>query len=431
MQKLQAGIYIGTVVIVLIIALILFGVIPGLNSSSSNVTFTFWGPYSPALFANVISEYQKANRSIQIKYFQKDFATYEQDLVNAFAIGQAPDMWIVLDSWINKHNNKIAPGPQTIMTARDYESTLVDAAVDSFLFNQTVYAVPLGIDPLVLYWNRDLFANETLTLPPKTWDEFVTYSTRLTKREANGNLIRSGNAMGLASNIPEFNHILSLLILQGGTSIVDPKTFNVTLGEIQSTSVGSYNPSLNALQFYLSFSDRQKSTYSWNSTFPDPVTAFEREDLAMFIGFASNLQIMKLANPRLPVSVAPVPQFANAPFAINYARTLGYTVSKTSIHQTEAWTFIKYLASASPAAQVAYNLNIAPARRDLLQAGTADADGTVIYRSAIQSKVWYKPDETQTLQVFRTLIESALGGRELLSALNEATQRLRVLLNKE
>jgi len=428
MQKIQAFIYVGTIVIVLIVVLIFWGVIPGLRHSSTGSALAFWGTEPDSLFTDILRDFQNENQSTSITYVRKNPATYEQDLVNALASGQGPDLWTIPQTWIARHQNKIAPLPTVLMTEREFNETFAGIAIQAFVQGGKILALPLYVDPLVLYWNKDFFASDAIALPPRTWDEFLENSIKLTKYGASENITRSGAAMGLASNIPEAKDILSLLIIQGGISIVDPATHHSTLSEGTTINGLRVSPAESALRFYTDFARRAKKSYSWNQTFPNPPESFAQENLAMFIGYASHLSEIATANPHLAVGIAPVPQFSGSPVAIGYGRTLGITVSLASPSRLAAWTFAKYITSPTSAARIADGLSIAPARRDLLSRGSDQPARSVMYESAIRARAWYDPNEMETAAIFQTMIESTLRGTGIETAAQDASNHMQKLL---
>lgn len=430
MSKIQAGIYVGTIFIVLIVALIFFGVIPGMKggNSTGGAALVFWSTYPKNVFDESLSDYEKANRGTSITYVVKNKDTYQQDLLNAWATGKGPDLWTIPEGLIHRNLDKLYPLPALLMTEREFKETFVEAASAVFFQKGQIVGLPFVMDPLVLYWNKDFFASEAIALPPTTWDEFLAYSQRLTKRAPNGNLIRAGVAMGLTQNIPQAKDILSLLILQGGTSILDPQTHAVTLGETRLQNTIRVNPTESALRFYTDFARRNKTSYSWNNTFPDPVSAFSREEVAMIIGYASDLPTIMKQNAHINVGVSPVPQYSGAPLNITHARTDALTVSLASRNRSAAWQAAKYLTSAQASAKIAGKFWRAPVRRDILQKGHQFPAFSVFYQSALQARTWYDPAPERTDEIFRSMIESTLGDREGNAVVGEAYARFRDLL---
>lgn len=427
-SKLQAAIYVGTIIIVLLLVLIFWGVIPGLREAQVKGIVIFWGTEPEAVFQEVLSDFGNTNKNIAVRYVRKDLATYETEVVNALASGAGPDLWMIPHTWITRHENKLFPVPATLMTEREFNDTFANIARDVFIMQGKILALPLFIDPLVLFSNRDFFASDAIPAPPKTWDQFLETSMKLTRYGADESIVRAGTAMGLASNIPEVKDIVSLLIMQGGTDIVNLETRRVTLGEAHVVNDVKLSPTDSALRFYTDFARRAKKSYTWNATLPDPVTLFSKEKLAMFIGYARNLEVARKLNPHLAIDVSPVPQFTGAPIAIGYARMQGVTVSLASPNRIAAWTFAKYLTNQVNAFRIAERTGTAPSRRDVLQEGHAVPARSVIYESAVRAKTWLDPQEMETSRIFASMIESILRGASIEGAAGEAANRIRQLI---
>ncbi|PJE64510.1 MAG: hypothetical protein COU90_01560 [Candidatus Ryanbacteria bacterium CG10_big_fil_rev_8_21_14_0_10_43_42] len=428
-SKLQLAIYIGTIAIIFVVVLILLGIIPGIRNTNRKTFLTIWGIHPYSVMKDSIDLFEREYSSIKISYVEKSSDTFENDLINALAIDTGPDMWLIPDTMLHRMRDKITPVPSVYMTQREFEETNIEAAGDIFFQNGLILGIPLAIDPLVLFWNKDLFAGEALSLPPTTWDEFLIQSIRLTKKNGGDNITRAGSAMGLARNIPHAKDIMSLLILQGGTAIVDPATKDVTLGESRIINSINVSPTESALRFYTDFGKREKTSYSWNSTFSNPVSAFAREDLAMFVGRASDLTDIMKANVHVNIGVALVPQYTDAPLRMGYGRTEGFVVSRTSTNQEEAWQVAKFFASEDIAPFIAANFGMAPVRRSVLARGHENSIFSIMYEEARRARTWYDPHEKETDTIFTNMIQAVLAGREPHTAATEAHARLTTLLD--
>lgn len=425
--KLQVGIYIAVILIVLVVVFIFLGVIPGLQEKTTASEIHIWGTYPEKTFKPAFTAWREEHSNISLVYTEKNQNTYRGDIIEALALGTAPDIILLPDNLLHTMQNKLAPVPAISMTEREYKETFA-SITDIFLQNNHIYGIPFAIDPLVLYWNRDFFASETIALPPSTWDEFLTAARKLTKRTETGNITRSGAAMGLTANIPEAIDIISLLTLQGGVNIIDPATHAVTLTQTRTTNQITTSPTETSLRYYADFSHREKTSYAWNHTFPKPADAFAREDLAMFIGRASVFDSLTKRSPHINIGVSPVPQYSQAPVKIGYGRVTAFAVPLQSSKQTTAWQVALFLAQNTSASSIADELKLAPARRDLLGAGHASPSFSVFYEEALRARTWYDPDPARSVPIFTNMIELVTAGRDAGAAVAEAQTRLENLL---
>lgn len=427
MTKLQVGIYVGVIFITLIVVLIFLGIIPGLRYRTFLTDIVLWGIYPEETFQAAIGAWREEHPTISITYIKKNLSDYQAQILEAIATGNAPDIAMLPDVLLYSMQNKLSAAPPLIITEREYQDTFADTA-SVFVQNNQIYGIPFAVDPMVLYWNRDFFASDAIALPPATWDQFLTTARQLTRRTDPGNLTRSGAAMGLTANIPEAVDIVSLLILQGGTSIIDPKTHAVTLAETRVTNQIQTSPTETALRFYTDFARREKTSYTWNHTFPKPEDAFVREDLAMFVAPASTFASLSQRAPHINIGISPVPQYSQAPIKIGYSKTMAFVVPFQSSKQSTAWRVATFLASASPANIIANNLWLAPARRDLLGAGHSFPPFSVFYEEALRGRTWLNPNPQLSTPILRNMIESAAAGRDVHAAAVEAQTRLSNLI---
>ena len=427
MSKLQVGIYVGVILITLVVVFIFLGVIPGLREKTFTTEVIIWGTYPEDTIKNFFGAWREEHSTISLIYEEKNPNNYRAEILEAIATGNAPDIIMLPDSLLHTMQNKISPMPAITMTEREYKETFA-SVTNIFLQNDRLYGIPFAIDPLALYWNRDFFASETIALPPTTWDEFLEDARKLTKRTENGNITRSGAAMGLTTNIPEAIDIVSLLTLQGGISIIDPATHAVTLAQTRTTNQITTSPAQTALRYYTDFSRREKTSYTWNHTFPKPDDAFAREDLAMFVGRASAFASLSQRSPHINIGVSPVPQYSEAPIKIGYGRVMAFTVPLQSSNQATAWQVAAFLAQNAPASTIANDIGLAPARRDLLGAGHNFPPFSVFYEEALRARAWYDPDPGLSRPILANMIESTSAGRDINAAVVEASTRLQGLL---
>jgi len=413
-------IVIGVIIVIVFVAvLVLAGVIPGLPGTSSGpvANLVMWG-FLPKLEMNeVVGLVNDANEdSFIIKYFEKDKVTYEQELVNALASGTGPDIWVMTQDMILKHREKAALIPFTIFSERSFLDTFVDDA-QLFLWKEGIIAVPFAVDPMVMYWNRDLFGNAGLVNPPAAWEEFLNDAQILTVIDNSGNILQSGAAMGTFSNIKNAKDLFSLLILQSGSKIVVKEDLDLVFGDRGDLAA---EPVSGALTFYASFSNPTKVSYSWNTSITNSQDLFAAGRLAMYFGYASELGDIGRKNPHLNFDAALVPQTGGQSKQSTFGKVYAIAVSKTSPNVN------KSVAAAFSFMQQS-NL-LSPVRRDLLAQGISDPARTVFYKAVAQSTAWLEPDSGAVDNIYKEMIESVVSGRKRVS---EAVRDAKTLLQAE
>src|SRR6185503_13897351 len=119
----------------------------------------------------MINDYQAIHKNTTIKFVKKDVTNYEQDLVDAIASGNGPDIFSIHNDWLPAQKDKIAPIPSSIMTVKSYKDDFVDVAFGDFVKDNQIYAIPISVDVLGLYYNEDILTSAEIAQPPTTWPE--------------------------------------------------------------------------------------------------------------------------------------------------------------------------------------------------------------------------------------------------------------------
>jgi multiple sugar transport system substrate-binding protein len=424
MSKFQI-ILLGVFGIFIVIAVAVFSLYRG--GGAGTATVTIWGDissYDFSLFLNDQSLVQNGN--ISISYEEKRSETIDAEFTEALATGVGPDLIIITQDKLWKEKSKLLPIPYSSISERDFTATFVEEG-ELFLDSEGIYALPLSIDPLVLYYNRDLLSAAGQARPIAYWDEIYTAATVLSKKDAAGNLTQSVMALGEARNIPHAKDILSLLFLQAGTPItsrVGP--------ELRSQISNNFDlpvaPSVSALDFYTQFSNQSRSYYSWNRSLLDAQTHFTSGDSAYYLGFASEFRILRNKNPNLNFAVAPVPQSRVSGRTITFGRLRGIGISRATKNPEAALSVATNLVSREGALLFSEVLTLPPARRDLLSEKPTDSVFSVFYDGALQSRGWLDPSSLETRSIFNEAIESVTSGRarttEAVSQVNRAVEAL-------
>ncbi len=414
MSKFQI-IFITCILLLIVLALLVFsGIIPGLpgRERGDPTPLVMWGTFSKSNIEQTLGILNTENKNIFfVKYFEKDSETYENELINALASGKGPDIFFLTQDLILKHSDKLHQISFESFSERDFKDTFIDAS-EILLTNQGIMAVPIFVDPIVLYWNKDLFSKAGLAESPKDWQDFLNFSQLLTKSDEAGNIFESGTAMGEFSNIKNAKDIFSMLILQSGNKIVESKTFELKFGQKGSSFL---DPVTSALTFYTSFSNPSKVSYSWNRALPNSVDRFVSGKLAMYFDYGSKIYSIRQKNPHLNFDVTKVPQVEDAIFEASFGRLHSLAVSKLSPNTNQATHAVYSFLDKDIWEKLQSNVSLPPASRDLLAKGNTDPFMSVFYKSAIQSRSWLEPDSERVSEIFKNMIESIVTGKKSIS----------------
>jgi len=396
-------------------------VFSGLRPGERRGEIVMWGVADPEEAYGASFESFRRQSGLTVKYFQKNPDTYEAELINALAAGLGPDVFMIGNSWVPKHFDKIQPAPRALFSVKTIEEFYPQVVVNDFTSGDNVWAVPLSVDTLALFYNRDLLDQAGIPFPPATWEDLAGMVTKLVKADDRGGLRRQAVALGLAKNVDQAADILALLMMQSGAKMVDSESWQAELGE----------PARNALDFFIQFARPTSRFYTWNADLPPSLDAFAAGSLALTFNYASRLSLIQAKAPKLNFGIAVMPQPVGSGSRLDYANYWGLTVARASKDQEAGWQLIAFLTDAPQAGEYLKNPGRPPARRDLIRELQNDRQLGVFARQALTAESWIQPDPAAVAAIFTKMIESvASGSRTSAEAVAEAEDRLNLLLTK-
>jgi multiple sugar transport system substrate-binding protein len=389
---------------------------------------TIWGTFDQGTFNTVIGDLSKTDKAFNVVTYKKiDERSFEGELLNAIAEGNSPDLVLMPHTMLVSYRSKFTAISFESYTERSFKDTYIDGA-DIFMMEDGIYGIPIAADPLVLYWNKNLFANAGLALPPKTWESLVGEAVpALTKVDAQYNLSESAIGLGEFINLTHAKEILSMLLLQAGTTIVEEEggEYRITLND--SGGTGS-PPAQAAISFFTQFASPGSRAYTWNRSRPFDRTAFTGGTLAMYLGFGSERIALEDANPNLSFDIAPVPQSQGATALRNYGTFYAFGIPKASRNPKGAYLAARVLASAATSDIVVKAFNLTPVHRSLYTGQSSDMYSGILRQAGLVARGWLDPAPQQTTGIFKTMVEEVTGGRtEPGKAVNNAAYSLEAL----
>lgn len=406
----------------------------GGGGTVQSATLEFWGVFDDrSAFDKVSSDFQSQNPGVKILYRQFSYEDYEKSLIDALAAGTGPDIVMIHNTWLPKHGDKLKALPATIpgqklplLTIQDYKANFVDVAFNDFVFNNQIYGLPLYVDTLALFYNKDILNGAGISRPPQDWEEFNSDVETITRLDGSGQITQSAAAIGTARNINRSTDILSALMIQTGVRMTDADNRNASFASrINNIPVGEL-----ALKYYTDFVNPSVRTYTWNDVQHYSVDAFTEGKTAMMFNYSHQIAVLKNKSSRLNFAIAPMPQVSSSDVK-NFANYWGVGVSVGSKHSNEAWKFVTYLTSKE-GAQSYLSATLRPsARRDLIELQRNDLDLGVFAVQALSARSWYQIDNTATESIFADMIDDVNFRRSSVKdSLENAESRVNVLMQK-
>ncbi len=406
-------------------ALAFAGLIPT-PEGSEEITgdVAIWGTLPQRTMDDLIIETFPRSSDLSITYREIHESVFDRELVEALASSRGPDIILLPQDLIFRHSDKINSFPFSSMSERRFRDTFIREG-ELYLTTNGILALPLVVDPMVMYWNRDLFASAGIANAPRTWSDFFVLASQLTLEDRNADILQSAVALGEYRNVSHAKEILSALIMQAGAPITDRNASEGVIGVDLRGPSKDINATASALRYYTEFANPNKSVYTWNRSLPDSQDMLVAGDLAVYFGFASELEGIKRRNPHLDIDAGRMPQTDTGRGDVTFGRMQGLSVLNSSNNSEAAFRVAITLAGESPIRLLAQRIGLPPARRALLADKPTDAYQSVFYASALISNAWLDPDPEETDKIFREMVENVTSSRTTVgNAVNVATKQL-------
>ena len=423
-----------------------------------------WGVWDDSDVMNdFINDYKAKNDQItEIKYRKLTYDEYESELVRAFAAGKGPDIFIAHHTWTAKHSDLMVSLEEAqsayntavsekggcskppvlkepLLTKLQYSQAFVDVAYNDFVKEDKIYGVPLAVDTLALYYNKDLFAAAGIAEPPKTWDEFQADARLLTIKDQFNNITQAGAAIGTAANVNRPGDILAMMMMQLGCPMVNTASYTSEINARRQleNSREFMVPAVEAMRYYTSFADGRSPNYTWNLQMHNSIDLFQEGKAAMMINYTYAVDTIRMKAPKLNFAVAEIPQLPNVvqQGKMSYANYWGYVVSRESLEKKnkpiEAWKFLRYLGEKEQVLRYVQATRRPASRKDVIKEQQGDPDLGIFATQALMAKSWFQSDERKVDELLNSSIDSViLEGKTPEAAVDNINTKLNVLLKE-
>ncbi len=396
--------------------------------------------------AEVAKIAQKKNPSYKIQIKGLSEQVFEYQTLFALGARKGPDVWIMPNDWMALHKSKLVAAPDGALdealfayekerpkgatpppepkSGRSNAEVLVQdyapIVKNDLVEGTNVWGVPLNMDTLAMYYDRT-----KISTPPKTWAELADVAKRFSTRSG-ANITRSTVAIGDNTSVNYDLDILSILMLQNGTEMVDTKA---NIASFNLSKTGTAPPGTLAIDYYTSFVRPDKETYSWNKSLGRSLEALKQGKTMVAFGYYTDAA--DLVDNR--IAVAPLPQ-VNAKDPKTYGRYLVATVTKQAAADEvdeAAWQFVSLFANPDAAEAYATTNQTIPARKDVAARITPVAATEVFLNQVGQATNWQKKEVTEADNALDEALDLILlKGQSPQIGLDVASKRYTTFLQK-
>ncbi|MEK7062805.1 MAG: hypothetical protein AAB946_02095, partial [Patescibacteria group bacterium] len=139
MSKFQLAV-IGIFGVLIIVSVIIFARYKG--SGADQIEVTLWGSIPSTDFSRVIEKTTLYNNKLlKLTYVEKEAETFDDELVEALAAGNGPDLFFLPHDKIVKQKNKTILIPYKSFSQRAFKDTFIEGA-EIYLDVEGVIALP-------------------------------------------------------------------------------------------------------------------------------------------------------------------------------------------------------------------------------------------------------------------------------------------------
>jgi ABC-type glycerol-3-phosphate transport system substrate-binding protein len=428
------------IIATLLSVLIFSGKIPLMKQGSKpQGEVVIWGTLPETPMNTIMQSYTTQAKTYAVRYVYVPEAGFNQRLLEALASGAGPDMILAPYQIILSQEGRIFPFPisdpeknfKYILPEKIFKETFVDGS--HILFGPYgATALPVIVDPMVLFYNRTLFSKHGVVNPPSTWDEVVAVTPSLIVKN-DSKFVETAIALGTPS-VPYAKDIIMSVVSQlGQTPVVRiPAPAGGSYFEVMANSPvtegGEILPLTTANRNFTQFGDPGQKVYSWSDSLGNASDFFVSEKLAMYIGYASELSTLRARNPRANFEMTYFPQIRGYNTFAMGVRLYGIATLKTSKNPVAAMAAEYEIASAGVSPSVAGVIGAVPAFRQY--AATPGLD-PVIQRSMLVARGWYdshpQESDSYTASMISDIINYRYGVNDASSVF---VSRLRDLYSK-
>ena len=306
-------------------------------AAASNITLRIWSIFPEDSISGIKRDFQKKHPNIEIEYLHIPWsnAGWSQKIITGLLSADLPDVaysaqggaeWSApvrgayrsLNRYLKRDNIPHPTEPVAIMKMQ--------------VLQGQVYSLPINWDFSLMFYNKKMFSEAGLGGPPKTWDDLIEYTTKITKRDASGDLQLLGFASSYRTSPQHFAFTMGA---DGHFFSRDGRT--ATHDSAEPVAAGELLVKLKDIQGGM---DAVSTLAPRARGVADPLV---REKTAMgYFTAASQLGQIEKHNPDLEFGVTPMPAPPGKTPKLIQSGVGVIMMPTTAEHPDEAWEFMKF-----------------------------------------------------------------------------------------
>jgi maltose-binding protein MalE len=336
-------------------------------------SITLWHGYTGAeadTLTKAIDQLTAKNAGFKVTLLAVPFDQLKNKFSTEASTGGGPDLVIGPSDWIGEFADaNVIQALDGVAGVSDVTANILPAAINVAKYNNKLYALPVNMKNVALYYNKDL-----VKTVPKDTDELLTMAGQL----ATGN-VKYGVALNMG-----FYHAVGYNFAFGGKLFTDPK-------HVDLTSQGTID-----WLTYIAGARSKPGVFAKSGADQDIDNLFKGGQAAMVINGPWALGDYQKALGKDKVGVAVAPSTPSGGKFAPFVGTENYFLNSGSKNQEAAVAFLKYISSAGiqqtfvdAAGQISTNTKVDLSANPALQAFVQQAaQGSPFPNFPAMAKVW-------------------------------------------
>ncbi|MGQ9553660.1 MAG: extracellular solute-binding protein [Anaerolineae bacterium] len=291
-----------------------------------------------------IPAFQEAHPGITVKVDMSDWGHLGEKLMTSFAGNLPVDLVETGSDWVGPYAARKQFMPLDDMIAKDYQEEIKDfypEMVEISRYAGKLCGLPYILDIRTLCYRKDQFeeAGYDPNVGPDTWDDLVSYATKLVQTDSGGNITRAGYLLSAASPTDAFFQYWYFLV-QNGTDVVVP------WGSWNTDDIKLETPEAKeALQFMIDLINEYKVSPITGMSTKNPDLSPLSEGIASIADSGASIigNFKRYAPDLLPVLGVSKPLMKKA--RKHYACPNVYAIGTNTKSPDMAWELMKHMVS--------------------------------------------------------------------------------------
>ena len=132
---------------------------------------------------SIVAKFEAANPGTKVEIISLPWGEAFQKFATMVSAGELPDVMEMPDTWLSLYaNNGLLESLEPYLAKWEHTAGLTDRALELGRdVKNTAYMLPYGFYLRAMFYNKKLFQEAGVAEPPKTMDEFVAASEKVSK----------------------------------------------------------------------------------------------------------------------------------------------------------------------------------------------------------------------------------------------------------